>query len=678
MPALLEVNYFNSFWLKKVVDDGKQWGYQGAAVSNGGLTPNEQTSFQPIYPGSDPSGGNVCGTNTTYPGGFGLGFYPTARDTPGQIPMPTQEEIEQGKKQTARCWYIEESRIRGGYNNDSVDLGVRAYLTMEAPNNFTRLSSMIYSGVFNSRTNVNETNQFPVGSDITKTADPHYGSIQKMFAEDGNLIVFQEDKVSRALIDKDLIYSAEGAPMSTQSNVVIGQITPYVGEYGISKNPESFAVFGYRKYFVDKDRGCVLRLSRDGMTEISGYGMTDFFRDYLASMPDNKVAWSIQAELISGAGNNVTSFEILNPETVAPAYPANPYIDAIGNYIPMVGSLVSVTAQPIFPAPGVVTSYSTSCYIIQATPNSNNTGWEIVLSSGIDFSNGDKITFTNQAKGRIPGGWDIHNRNYTVSMQELSNYFPLPRQVAEMLSDGTVQLLPPTKGYKTLNFDDSINGWVSFYTYNPTFMFSLKDIYYSVNSGSIYKHYQPGDGNNHAIFYEVKSESSITFVFNQSPNITKSFLTVNYEGSNGWECDLLESSKQEYQAFPNGNSTFDFSYPDIISLPQVWKTYSDRSLHIRSTTMSGYYDADGNFGNWGFTRKENRYVASILGNNQVRPQEIDLRQDSIAGGKDAPSQGTSGIRGYFAVVKMSTDAETDRYGPKELFAVGTTWQLSSM
>ena len=41
MAYQLPVKYFNSFWLKKVVDDGKQWGSQGAAVSNGGLTPNE-------------------------------------------------------------------------------------------------------------------------------------------------------------------------------------------------------------------------------------------------------------------------------------------------------------------------------------------------------------------------------------------------------------------------------------------------------------------------------------------------------------------------------------------------------------------------------------------------------------------------------------------------------------
>ena len=184
----------------------------------------------------------------------------------------------------ATSWYEEESRIRGGYNNTSVDFGVKAYIVEDTFKQQHRISSLIYSGIFNSRTGVNNTNQFSVGEDITRSADPANGSIQKLYAEDTNLIIFQEDKVSRALIDKDAIYSAEGNASITSIQLVIGQIVAYAGEYGISTNPESFAVYGYRKYFTDKKRGCVLRLSADGITEISSYGMHDFFRDELSAI----------------------------------------------------------------------------------------------------------------------------------------------------------------------------------------------------------------------------------------------------------------------------------------------------------------------------------------------------------------------------------------------------------
>ena len=93
-------------------------------------------------------------------------------------------------------WAIEESRIRGGYNNTTVDFGVKAYIVEDKNQASFRSSSLIYSGIFNSRTGVNQTNVFSVGEDITKTADPANASIQRLFAEDANLVIFQENKVS--------------------------------------------------------------------------------------------------------------------------------------------------------------------------------------------------------------------------------------------------------------------------------------------------------------------------------------------------------------------------------------------------------------------------------------------------------------------------------------------------
>ena len=74
----------------------------------------------------------------------------------------------------------------------------------------------------------------------------------KLYAEDTNLIIFQEDKVSRALIDKDAIYSAEGNAAVTSTQFSYRSNSAYAGEYGISNDPFSFAVYGYRKYFTDR------------------------------------------------------------------------------------------------------------------------------------------------------------------------------------------------------------------------------------------------------------------------------------------------------------------------------------------------------------------------------------------------------------------------------------------
>ena len=260
MPAIIEVKYYNTFLLKKTVTETAQ----NTDRWNGSFGVPENVDG---YKGCNITSSDVDNTNS---------------------------------------WYIEEARIRGGYNNTSVDFGVKAYLVEDEPNQSNRFNSLIYSGIYNSRTGINNTNEFSVGEEITKSADPANGSIQKLYAEDTNLIIFQENKVSRALIDKDAIYSAEGGGAVTSSQLVIGVIQPYAGNFGISENPESFAVYGYRKYFTDKNRNAVMRLSQDGLTEISNYGMIDWFRDRFGSLDSD----------IYGAGKMRGAWDIYNKQYV--------------------------------------------------------------------------------------------------------------------------------------------------------------------------------------------------------------------------------------------------------------------------------------------------------------------------------------------------------------------------
>tara|TARA_R100000544_G_C2227383_1_gene61849 strand:- start:805 stop:2136 length:1332 start_codon:yes stop_codon:yes gene_type:complete len=218
-------------------------------------------------------------------------------------------------------YHIEESRIKGGFNEKTVDFGVRAHLIDEEYTSRVRKNAMIYSGIFNAKTKINKTNQFSIGEEITKAVDIANGSIQKLYAEDTNLIILQENKVNRALIDKDAIFTAEGSPITASSKIVIGQIVPFSGNYGISKNPESFAAFGNRKYFADKNRGSIMRLSQDGLTPISNNGMRSFFRanllasDKIYGMYDtqkDKYVLSLQAGVsnVSRERENLTNFQI--------------------------------------------------------------------------------------------------------------------------------------------------------------------------------------------------------------------------------------------------------------------------------------------------------------------------------------------------------------------------------
>ena len=177
---------------------------------------------------------------------------------------------------------VESNRVRDDFNKPTISNGVRVSTTIEEPYAEERRGSgLIYSGLYNSTNGINRLNQFIQAEKITKDLNPRFGSIQKLFQRKTSLIAFCEDRVVGIIAGKDTLFSADGNPQLIASTSVLGDANPFVGDYGISKDPSSFAKESYRAYFTDRQRGAVLRLSMDGLTPISDAGMTDYFNDNL-------------------------------------------------------------------------------------------------------------------------------------------------------------------------------------------------------------------------------------------------------------------------------------------------------------------------------------------------------------------------------------------------------------
>ena len=215
---------------------------------------------------------------------------------------------------------VESNRIRDDFNAVTIDKGPRASTTLATPyERESKGSGLIFSGIYNSTSGVNNTNQFIQADTITKDLNQAYGSIQKLHTRDNNLIVCCEDKILKIYSNKDALYNADGSANLISSNKVLGTSDPYAGEYGISLNPESFVAKEFRAYFADRNRGVVLRLSNDGITPISMHGMEDFFRDRLAvsnesilgTYDDKKQTYSVTPK-----GKDVTSETLVFSEKV--------------------------------------------------------------------------------------------------------------------------------------------------------------------------------------------------------------------------------------------------------------------------------------------------------------------------------------------------------------------------
>ena len=211
---------------------------------------------------------------------------------------------------------VESDRIRDDFNEVRIDKGAKASSTLdELYKEERRKYGLIYSGIYNSNSGVNNLNQFIAAEKITKDVNPIYGSVQKLHSRstaDGDLITLCEDRILRILANKDAVFNADGNTQLIATENVLGQTIPFTGEYGISTNPESFASESYRVYFTDKIRGAVMRLSKDGLTPISMYGMKNWFKDNLklsnriiGSYDDKKDEYNITLRQNDTAPTNV-------------------------------------------------------------------------------------------------------------------------------------------------------------------------------------------------------------------------------------------------------------------------------------------------------------------------------------------------------------------------------------
>ena len=203
------------------------------------------------------------------------------------------------KLENAIGWYncisfgngVESDTIRDDFNGTELfkyissgkQSGVKVSMPITNYSEYTKPNDIIFSELYNENRGLNRFNEFLAGKDIVKQISPDYGSIQKLFSRDNDLLTLCETKCLRVLSQKNALFNAKGEEQLLSTDNVLGQAIPFTGDYGISKNPESFAADEYRCYFTDIQRGVVIRLSMDGITPISKAGMDDWFSDHLVN-----------------------------------------------------------------------------------------------------------------------------------------------------------------------------------------------------------------------------------------------------------------------------------------------------------------------------------------------------------------------------------------------------------
>ena len=214
---------------------------------------------------------------------------------------------------------------------------------------------------------------------------------------------------------------------------------------------------------------------------------------------------------------------------------------------------------------------------------------------------------------KIVGFYDDHDDQYVVSLQD---------SLLGLQPNGSYS------GYETLSFDDSVNGWISFYDYKPDFGFSHNKKFFTLHDNDLYEHYINPTRNT---FYGSAFASYITFIANAEPSSVKNFLNINYEGTSYW---TMESAKAE---------------DGIRNTIQEAKKIDNAEVSLTGDIISQ------------FKKKEDKYYSHITNNTGAI-------KDGVVG------VDTAGISGLFSIVEMSNGYTG---GEQELFSVSHNITKSS-
>ena len=395
---------------------------------------------------------------------------------------------------------IMESASFSDYTSKEVsDIG-RPNLVDDNFRQIRRPSTINYSEQFVPETQINGLNTFYL--DAFKSYDRDYGSIQKLYSHGEKLDVYQELRVGSVLINRNILFDTFQQGTVGSSDSVLSPISYYGGEFGIGFNPESFAEYGGRRYFVDLRRGAVLRLSNNGLTPISDALMEEYFLDkfsrYLA-FEQVPTVWGV-------------------------------YDKDFDEYVVSMGE----TTRALVPAESV-TGVNFGDPEITDRRIANSTLYEFTIQE-IENNMGVQV---NSDIYR-----DITQGRYII-------VFTGEQPVLSRQSEDSIPA-------ETLAYSEKTKYWTSFYSFIPEAMCPAGVTFVSFKNGNIFLHNTNDTRGN---YYGVTYDCETWIPFNQDSSKVKVFQAISIEGNSLWlpyslvtrrgqETNLIEEDFQEDQ----GNS----------------------------------------------------------------------------------------------------------------------------
>ena len=380
-----------------------------------------------------------------------------------------------------------------------------------------------WGGKYQSGTNINQLNIFqPADFD---EADRGKGDVRRFKFRDKILRVFQDRGTGQYGVYARFIQNNQGQSELVTTNEIIttNNIQYYQGVYGLSGYPTNLASSAAADYFVDVVTGRCVRLGRDGLTDLGLLYKGQYYLSQLA-VPYN---------------GTITR--------------ANGYTSKVMGYFDFFDNQYHAVLQ------GTISTLD----IQSQTLSPNQKEYRIYLSGAA--IEGDEITVTVEDNTGNTETFDYTCTEGQTALEVLnglsnefltSQYFaanvvassPYPHILITSLFDATFDVYTASIVYAPKNaynfsFNETRNGFCSFYDYHPEWAVGANDIVYTWLNGDLYKH---DNTTNYCQFYGDNKNAEITIVFNSALHSKKSWNSLMEIASAIWKVPNMYTNTFSY------------------------------------------------------------------------------------------------------------------------------------
>jgi hypothetical protein len=488
---------------------------------------------------------------------------------------------------------IEASSISDFYVSNSTGIG-RPFAENPDGKRAFRTGSVTYSDPFVIDSYVLGLSSFNLSKANFEDLNYIHGPIRSLINKDDSIVFLQEKKVGIFPVNKNVIESATGGGIVTTTNSVVGSPSYYLGDYGVCNNPESVAIERGRVYFSDVRSGKVMRLSQDGLTEISAVKLDAFFKRNFKNVLEaySSESTTVTRRIIGGIDGESGEF-IVSSDGVKLFYIK---IYADGTHV-----------TPLYQYLAHTDEEGTKVY----TTFEYNDSMLPTFDTEDRFFNTICDTFDNSLNGivfldRLSEGFPLYlgsdlvdtDSNLIYAIATNSN-FDFYVQITVNLSDGSFtfvndcgefdayieedygDVVPFTVGWDT---DDSV--WNSKYSFVPEAINTVDDTMYSFKGGAMYRHSIEAD---RTVYYgaEAAAGSVVEVVSASNPSMVKAYQSMSIEGTDAWNSSLSNTDQtSSVSSTPQTIDGITYPYGDYEKKERNFYAYIPRDNSANST-LSG-------------------------------------------------------------------------------------------